>query len=62
MRCTCKDPKCTTEVRFDSLSKAMIVERDDLSILVYLDPNAVVGIMADLRKCLTAMVNGDVAV
>ncbi len=62
MKCICKDPSCTTEVKFDALSRAMIVERDDLSIMIYLDPNAIVDLIAGLRKCLTAMVNGDVVV
>jgi hypothetical protein len=62
MRCICKDPKCTTEVRFDLLSKKMVVESNNLSILVYLDPNVIVDLITELRKCLMVMVNGDVSV
>ena len=62
MKCVCKDPKCTTEVHFDALSKTMIVEREALSILVYLDPNTITQMMAELRRCLKAMAEGDVEV
>jgi len=62
MKCICKDPSCKTEVKFDALSRAMIIERDDSKIFFYLDPNAIVELIAGLRRCLTAMVNGDVAV
>jgi hypothetical protein len=57
MKCACNDPKCTTEVRFDSLSKAMLVERRDMSILIYLDPNSIAEMIAELRKCAEAILN-----
>ena len=62
MKCVCKDPSCITGVKFDALSRAMIIEQGDSNILIYLDPNAIVELIAELRRCLTAMVNGDVAV
>jgi len=52
MKCACKDPKCTTTVRFDSASHAMVVEGKGTSILVYLDPNGIVEMIKHLRLML----------
>jgi len=60
MKCTCENPQCTIEVRFDSQTKTMIVERDDATILTYLDPNMAVWMIGELKKCLKAMTDYDV--
>ena len=56
-KCACRDKDCTTEVRFDSHSKAMIVSREDKGeILVYLDANLCVELIRGLRACLEFIV------
>lgn len=52
MKCACRDPKCTIEIRFDAINHSVMFEREDVSILAYLDANATVNFINELHGIL----------
>ena len=59
MKCKCGDPKCTTEIHFDTASQLMLVECDGRTIAVYLDANGCIELIQELRSVLDQMTRGE---
>jgi hypothetical protein len=57
IKCACGDPKCKTEINFDSASSALLfTDKEGRETLMYLDPNTIKEFVSELRQVLNYQV------
>lgn len=59
IKCACNNQECKTQIRLDSMSRALwFTDKDGNETLMYLDPNTVVKLIEELRDVLLEMACG----